>query len=90
MAFWRSDLLRVNGYNNDIEKWGHEDVELSFRLHFAGVKKRTIKFAGIVYHLYHQPRSRQDGENQHLKILRQTISNKTIRCENGVEQTEDI
>ena len=39
MAFWKDDLIKVNGFNEDLMQWGHEDGEIAFRLHFAGVKK---------------------------------------------------
>ena len=28
MAFWKEDLFRVNGYNESLEMWGQEDVEI--------------------------------------------------------------
>ena len=31
MAFWKSDLIKVNGYNEDLAQWGHEDGELAYR-----------------------------------------------------------
>lgn len=39
MAFWKTDLILINGYNGDLQDWGQEDAELVYRLHFAGVKK---------------------------------------------------
>lgn len=39
MAFWKTDLILINGYNEDLQDWGQEDAELVYRLHFAGVKK---------------------------------------------------
>ncbi len=53
MAFWREDLIKTNGYNEDFEGWGCEDCELAIRLTNNGIKKRFIKFGGIAYHLYH-------------------------------------
>ncbi|MDR2937113.1 MAG: glycosyltransferase family 2 protein [Rikenellaceae bacterium] len=70
MAFWREDLLRVGGYNEKMTGWGLEDSELAVRLGKSGVRKRTLKFAGIVYHLYHKERSREHVE-RNREILRQ-------------------
>ena len=47
MAFWKEDLLKVNGYNEAITGWGSEDHELVCRLINNGVRKRTIKFAEL-------------------------------------------
>lgn len=47
MAFWKEDLIKVNGYNEDLMQWGHEDGEIAFRLHFAGVKKKALKMGTL-------------------------------------------
>jgi len=54
MAFWKKDLIGVNGYNETFTGWGKEDNELSVRLQNAGIKLRFIKFGAIVFHLYHK------------------------------------
>jgi glycosyltransferase involved in cell wall biosynthesis len=54
MAFWKKDLVKVNGYNESFKGWGKEDNELAVRLQNAGVKLRFIKFGAVVYHLYHK------------------------------------
>lgn len=59
MAFWREDLIKTNGYNEDFEGWGCEDCELAIRLTNNGIKKRFIKFGGIAFHLYHTKNTRQ-------------------------------
>lgn len=86
MAFWKDDLLKVNGYNEAFEGWGHEDSDLTLRLLNAGVKKAVLKFGAIVYHLYHRenPSKEKDLENQ--KILRETLAQKQIWCGNGLDK----
>ena len=37
MAFWKKDLLKVNGYNESFKGWGKEDNELAVRLQNAGL-----------------------------------------------------
>lgn len=54
MAFWKQDLVKVNGYNESFKGWGKEDNELAVRLQNAGVRLRFIKFGAVVYHLYHK------------------------------------
>ena len=85
VAFWRSDLIRVNGYNEDLLQWGHEDGELIYRLHFAGVKKKALKMGGVVYHLWHVESSRSN-EQYHLNVLNKVISNKVKWCDNGIDK----
>jgi glycosyltransferase involved in cell wall biosynthesis len=85
MSFWKSDLLLVNGYNEDIQGWGSEDAELAIRLINKGVKKRFLKFSAVAYHLYHKENSKANLlENE--KILNLTIQNKTIWAENGIQK----
>lgn len=85
MAFWRDDLLRVNGYNEDLLQWGHEDGEIAFRLHFAGVRKKALKMGGNVYHLYH-PESSRAGEQRHLDELERVKREHLAWCEHGIDQ----
>lgn len=54
MAFWKEDLMKVNGYNESFKGWGKEDNELAVRLQNAGLKLRFIKFGAVVYHLHHK------------------------------------
>ena len=85
MGFWRSDLLMVNGYDENMIGWGREDSEIACRLINAGVRKRIIKNAGIVFHLYHQDNSRAQF-NINNEILQRTIDEKRIWCSKGVNQ----
>lgn len=86
MAFWKADLLWVNGYNESIKGWGNEDSELAIRLLNSGIRKRFIKFSGICYHLYHPFASRaQEDENK--RIMQETIESGVMRIENGISKS---
>lgn len=85
MAFWRADLIKVNGYNEDLMQWGHEDGEIAFRLHFAGVKKKALKMGGNVYHLYHKEASRSN-EQTHLDELERVKCEHLSWCSNGLDK----
>lgn len=58
MAFWRNDLISVNGYDEGFKGWGFEDAELCIRLDNSGLNQRCMKFRGIVFHLHHQQAAR--------------------------------
>ena len=47
MAFWRNDLIRVNGYDEDFKGWGFEDAELCIRLNNSEIHQRCMKFRGV-------------------------------------------
>lgn len=85
LAFWRDEFIAVNGYNEDLQEWGHEDGELAYRLHFAGVKKKALKMGGIVYHLWHREASREN-EKTHLSALDLVKRNHVKWCDNGVDK----
>ncbi|WP_142602946.1 glycosyltransferase family 2 protein [Solitalea koreensis] len=85
MAFWKKDFINVNGYDNNIEGWGHEDIELAARLVNSGVKKRHLKFAAVCYHIFHKPNARHNEENN--KAYFYTIwKNGVVRCKNGYSE----
>jgi glycosyltransferase involved in cell wall biosynthesis len=85
MAFWKEDLLKVNGYNESFYGWGREDSELAIRLMNAGVKKQFIKMGGICYHLYHREASRE-MEEKNTQMMEDAIHHKTIWAEKGISQ----
>ncbi len=82
-GFWRADLERINGYNEDMIGWGFEDKELAARLRHAGIRRATLLFGGIAYHLHHAPASRErHGTNE--TILAQTLERRLVRCPHGL------
>ena len=88
MSFWRVDLLDVNGYNLNMTGWGREDSELAVRMVNNGIIKKRIKLSGIQYHLHHKENDR-NGLNKNDEILKETIENKKIKCENGISNVYD-
>ncbi len=85
MAFWKKDLLAVNGYNESFLGWGREDSELAIRLMNLGVQKQFLKLGGTSFHLYHHEASRA-LELRNRQIMACAISEKTIWAEKGLNQ----
>jgi len=85
VSFWKSDFMDVNGYNEDYEGWGREDSDLVIRMGNTGVKAKRLRYAGIVFHIYHKINSKDNFE---LNDARQneTIKNKITFIKNGVNQ----
>lgn len=69
MAFWRADLLAINGYDESFIGWGWEDTDLAIRLIQLGRSLRLLRFGAIQYHLYHPPSSRLDEESNRQRTL---------------------
>lgn len=83
-AFWRDDLLRVNGFNEAIEGWGPEDKELCARLVHAGVQRQTLLFGGVAVHLHHPPASRV-ALPDNRQVLEETIRARRTWCDRGLD-----
>lgn len=86
MSFWKEDLIKVNGYNENFEGWGHEDSDLTLRLLNSGKKKFVLKFSAIVYHLDHQENKSKDKENKNKAILEKTLRSKTTWIKDGISK----
>ena len=84
LAAWRVDLERVNGFNEDMIGWGPEDKELAARLENSGVRRRTLLFGGIAYHLAHPPASREHRAANE-GILADTLRLGRGRCDHGLD-----
>ena len=87
MSFWRADLERVNGFDESMEGYGSEDLELGARLENAGVARRQLKFAALAVHLHHTSRAPDDPNDLSMpnnRILRDTRSSGRTRCERGL------
>ena len=84
MAYWKKDFIAVNGYNNDINGWGHEDIELAIRLHNSGIKMKKVKFKAIAYHLHH-PLNSRNCEEKNMEMSNLALNKKIIRAKNGYD-----
>jgi glycosyltransferase involved in cell wall biosynthesis len=73
MAAWRQDIMKINGFDESLEGWGHEDADFVFRLHSNGVKRKSGSWATEVLHLWHKTASKAQAEKNaeivRIKIL---------------------
>ena len=88
MAFWRSDVIECNGFNEDFVGWGREDSEFVHRMLNLEKTRLYLKFAGIAYHLHHNENSRASLA-QNDEILAKTISQRLTYCPNGIDKYLD-
>jgi glycosyltransferase involved in cell wall biosynthesis len=84
-AYWKSDLLRVNGFNEAFVGWGREDNEIAARLYNVGVLRRNLKFQALAIHLHHPPRH-PSGTNPNDAILHQAIERGETWCRLGLDR----
>ncbi|MFZ4863553.1 glycosyltransferase family 2 protein [Sphingobacterium sp. Mn56C] len=85
MAYWKRDFIAVNGYNEDMTGWGSEDKELFARMIQRGCRKKFLKFAGIVYHIWHYSASKEK-EIRNESIYRKTVDLNITFIPNGIDK----
>lgn len=85
MSFWKTDFIKVNGFNEGLVGWGIDDSEMIQRLHNIGIKGKRLRYKGIAYHIYHNEQSK---DHIHLNevIEAETTKNKVTYIEKGVNQ----
>lgn len=86
MAFWRTDLLDVNGYDESYEGWGCEDHDLVARLMNNGVMPMQLRNAAICYHLWHPSSKESDSFLRNNARLEETRRLKRIRSLDGIDK----
>ena len=84
-ACWRADLLRVNGFDEELTGWGAEDKELCARLTNVGVRRQTLLFSAIAWHLAHRPASRA-SVRANQERWQDTVRSGRTRCVRGLDQ----
>lgn len=85
MSFWKKDLISVNGYDETYQGWGREDSDVAVRLFNKGIRKKSIKFGGVGYHLHHKESSKAD-DDKYLARLRKAIREKSTWAYAGLDQ----
>lgn len=79
---YKTDMEKINGYDEDLPGIGGEDGDLEWRFNGLGMYTKNIKFQAVVYHLYHDSR-RQDAE-VNVAISRRNQKKGVYRCLNGI------
>lgn len=86
MAFWRSDLLAVNGYDESYTGWGCEDHDLVARLMNHGIMPLQLRHKAVCYHLWHPSSKKEDTFQRNNELLEATRREKRIRSNDGLDK----
>jgi glycosyltransferase involved in cell wall biosynthesis len=83
MAFFRSDIERVDGFDAAFTGWGREDSDMFVRLIRHGVLRKDGRHATTVLHLWHpeSDRSKLPGNQEKLDLL---LRNERVRASQGL------
>jgi glycosyltransferase involved in cell wall biosynthesis len=85
LAFWREDLLRLNGFEERMEGWGLEDLDLCARAYHLGLWRRNLRLGAGVIHLWHGPPGRLTDDNPNWPAYRETLATRRIRAVRGLD-----
>jgi glycosyltransferase involved in cell wall biosynthesis len=84
-AAWKSDIIQVNGWEEQFEGWGYEDSDLVIRLLRLGVKRKEGRFYLPVIHLWH-PENDRTREVENWARLEFNRKSTRIEAEKGLNQ----
>lgn len=73
MAFWKKDVLRINGFNEGMVGWGAEDREFTVRMLGKGYTRHLLKYNAVAVHLHHPSRKQPSEENPNTALLNEAI-----------------
>ncbi|WP_228547228.1 glycosyltransferase family 2 protein [Nonlabens antarcticus] len=85
MSFWKTDFIKVNGYNEEFTGWGMEDSEMILRMVNAGIKGKRLHYRAIIYHIYHKEQDKSSVK-RNRSLEAQTKDDGLIRSKMGVDQ----
>jgi predicted glycosyltransferase involved in capsule biosynthesis len=85
MAYWRDDVIAVNGYDEHYHGWGCEDDDLSRRLSESGLDSFKLFRIGLAYHLWHREEDRSNYKRSREYYLCRAAEN-DFRCADGIDK----
>lgn len=84
-GLWRSDLEKVNGFDEEFQGWGHEDSDLAVRLRNKGVKFKSGIFTSPVLHLWHKEAKRSSA-HKNWNLVLQRLNTGATSPNKGIHQ----
>lgn len=85
LAFWREDLIALNGFDEAMTGWGLEDAELVQRAFHLGLARRDLRLGAGAVHLWHPPHALA-ADNPNWTVLREAEATRRVRCERGLAE----
>ena len=76
MACWKKDALAIEGFDEELVGWGHEDADFVFRLSEIGITRISGAWATEVLHLWHKTADKSQAL-KNAEIVRSKIMAKS-------------
>ena len=77
MACWKADAEVINGFDETMTGWGHEDADFIFRLQYHGIRRKSGSWSTEVLHLFHQIHD-QSNAAENARRVREKILAKAL------------
>jgi predicted glycosyltransferase involved in capsule biosynthesis len=77
MACWKADAQAIDGFDETMTGWGHEDADFVFRLQRHHVKRKSGSWATEVLHLFHKIHD-QSNAAENARRVREKILAKAM------------
>ena len=74
MACWKSDALAIDGFDETMTGWGHEDADFVFRLQNKGLIRKSGSWATEVLHLYHRINDQSKAEENARRVREKILA----------------
>ena len=87
LGVWKRDFLKVNGFDESFEGWGHEDADFVLRLSHLGIRRKNGFLATEVFHLWH-PESKRDSESANKNRVMARMNSNLILAEKGFRELD--
>ena len=90
IALWRSDFLKVNGFDERYSGWGLEDRDLQFRLERVGLRVWSSLALTRPMHLWHEPHPTfaRNGEGTPNLAYFRNVADRPAFCVHGLARAE--
>lgn len=77
MACWKADAEAINGFDETMIGWGHEDADFVFRLQHHGIGRKSGSWSTEVLHLFHKIND-QSNAAENARRVREKIMAKAL------------
>lgn len=86
MSFWRKDIMAINGYDERIEGYGGEDVDIDARFTRLGLRRIHLKFCAIEYHIWHKEAPSKKDMQATALLFENNNKHAVVRVKDGIEK----
>ena len=74
MACWKADALAIQGFDESMTGWGHEDADFIFRLQQNGIIRKSGAWATEVFHLFHRIHDQSNAAENARRVRKKILA----------------